>query len=194
MTHRLSALVLLLLLGLAAAPTLGAQTAAAPRPIGVVLGAGFGFGTSGVHQDGRGDSKPGEFLNARIGVARNGRPLVIVDLEVQPFGGPIALTTGTTTKTEFKATSFLAGVVLSPIGEFYVTPRLGAQARSWSGPLAASFSEEGLVGGVDVGYHLAFGRGLLIVPEAFYRYAAMDGPDAPSARGLGFRVVAQWVP
>lgn len=194
MIPRLSSSVLLCLFALVAAPSLAAQSASSPRALGVVVGAGFGFGTSGVHQDGRGDSKPGQFLNGRIGVARNGRPLVIVDLELQPYGGPIALTVGTTAKTEFKATSVLAGVVLSPGGEFYVTPRLGAQARSWSGPLAASFSEEGLVGGMDVGHHLAFGRGLMIAPEAFYRYAAMDGPDAPSARGFGFRIVAQWVP
>lgn len=194
MITRLSSSLLVCLVGLVAVPSLSAQSASSPRELGVVLGAGFGFGTSGVHQDGRGDSKPGEFLNGRIGVARNGRPLVIVDLEVQPYGGPVALTTGTTAKTEFKATSVMAGLMLSPGGEFYVTPRVGTQMRSWSGPLAASFSESGLAVGADLGYHLTFGNGLLIAPEAFYRYATIDGPDSPSARGLGFRIVAQWVP
>lgn len=194
MTHRLRSLVMALALAVGGTLPLAAQSPDASRPFGIVVGVGLGFGTSGVHQDGRGDSKPGEYLSARVGLARHGKPLVILEVERQPFGGPTPLAAGTTTKTEFTATSLLAGLVLSPGGEFYVSPRVGTQSRTWSGPAAASFSENGLALGLDLGYHLSFGGGFVLAPEAFYRYASIDGPDNPSARGIGFRLVAQWIP
>lgn len=180
----------------AAAQSLAAQSPPpASRKLEFLAGVSLGFGSSGVHQTERGDSKPGEYLDGRVGLARGGRPFLVADLEWQPFKAPAANPPGTPagqTKSEFSAVSFLAGVALYPVADLYLTPRIGAQFRSWAGPDAEDFSDSGLATGLDVGYHLPFGEAFSLSPEAFLRYSAVDGPDSPSHRGFGFRLMAHW--
>jgi hypothetical protein len=181
--------------GLALAGVAPAMAQSAPESQqgwGVLVGGGLGFGTSGIHQEQRGDSKPGEFLLARVGAARSGRPFLVADLEWQPFKAPAAPAVSNQAKTEFSGVSVLAGVALYPAGEFYLMPRLGMQFRDWTGPLAADFSDSGVTAGLDLGYHLSFGEVLALSPEVFLRYSAVDGPDNPSHRAIGFRLMAHW--
>ena len=177
------------------APLAAQSSTVAERKYEFLVGGGLGFGSSGVHQDERGDSKPGEFLLGRVGLSRHGRPFVVADLDWQPYKAPAANAPGTPAsqpKTEFSAVSLLAGVAIYPVADFYLMPRAGVQFRSWSGPLADDFSDTGFSGGLDLGYHLSFGEAFSLSPEAFLRYSTIDGPDNPSHRGFGFRLMAHW--
>lgn len=181
--------------GTTVAPLAAQDSTAATRKYEFLVGGGLGFGTSGVHQDGRGDSKPGEYLLGRVGIARQGRPFVVADLDWQPFKAPAANAPGTPAtqgKTEFSALSVLAGVAIYPVADFYLMPRAGVQFRNWSGPLADDFSDTGFSAGLDLGYHLPFGKAFSLSPEAFLRYSSVDGPDSPSHRAFGFRLMAHW--
>jgi hypothetical protein len=200
MTGRFSQVLLALAAlgaGLLAQPLAAQESAPAPRTLEFLAGGGLGFGSSGIHQSQRGDSKPGEYLDGRLGLARNGRPFLFADLEWQPYKASAANAPGTpasTPKTEFSAISFLAGVALYPVADLYVTPRIGVQLRDWSGPLADDFSDSGLSTGLDVGYHLPFGDRFSLAPEVFFRYSVVEGPDAPSHRGFGLKLMAHWRP
>ncbi len=180
----------------AAAQSLAAQSPPpASRRLEFLVGGGLGFGSSGVHQTERGDSKPGEYLDGRLGLARGGRPFLVADVEWQPFKAPAANPPGTPAgqaKSEFSAVSLLAGVAIYPVADLYLMPRIGAQFRSWAGPDAEEFSESGLATGLDVGYHLPFGEGFSLSPEVFLRYSVIEGPDSPSHRGFGIRLMAHW--
>jgi hypothetical protein len=179
-----------------AAGSLAAQSAPpAGRKLEFLVGGGLGFGSSGIHQTERGDSKPGEYLAGRLGLARGGRPFLVADVEWQPFKAPAANPPGTPAgqpKTEFSAVSLLAGVAIYPVADMYLMPRIGAQFRSWAGPDAEDFSESGLATGLDVGYHLPFGENFSLSPEVFLRYSVIEGPDSPSHRGFGLRLMAHW--
>lgn len=197
MTGRLSQVLLAAVLVGAGATTqsLTAQSAPATRKLEFLAGGGLGFGSSGVHQTERGDSKPGEYLDARLGLARGGRPFLAADVEWQPYKAPAANPPGTPTgqtKSEFSAVSLLAGVAIYPVADLYLMPRIGAQFRRWVGPDAEDFSESGLATGVDVGYHLLFGEAFSLSPEVFLRYAVIEGPDSPSHRGFGLKLMAHW--
>lgn len=176
-------------------PLMGQAASPVDRKLEFLVAGGLGFGSSGIHQTQRGDSKPGEYLDGRLGLARNGRPFLVADLEWQPYQAPAANAPGTpssTPKTEFSAISFLAGVALYPVADFYVMPRIGAQFRDWSGPLAEDLSSSGLSTGLDLGYHLPFGESFSLSPEVFLRYSIVEGPDSPSHRGFGLKLMAHW--
>ena len=186
-TLRRGALFVAAMTGLVAG-TARAQSAEAP-PAGLRLtaGGGLGYGTGGVHA-GSGDSKPGGTLLGRIGVARDGRPFLALDGEWQLYQAPVP-----DTKAKFDGFSALAGVTLFPTGDFYLTPQAGAQFRNWTGEGSEDYSSTGFAAGLNVGYLLGFGPGVSVSPELYLRYASITGPDAPSFRSIGFRVMAAWV-
>jgi hypothetical protein len=119
------------------AQSLAAQsTTPAPSKYEFLVGGGLGFGSSGIHQTQRGDSKPGEYLVGRLGLARYGRPFLVADVDWQPYGAPAANPSGTPpgqAKTEFSAVSLLAGVAIFPVADLYLMPGSGVQYRDWTG-------------------------------------------------------------
>lgn len=190
---RVALLTTLAMAGQARSAIAQATDPEAPPPNGFLIGGGIGFGTAGVHQDERGDSKPGVYFTGRFALARQARPFLVADLEWQAFDAPTLPAQATQAKTEYGSLAVLAGVAIYPAEDFYLMPRAGVQFRDWSGPDAAAYSETGFATGLDVGYHLPFGTGgFSISPEFFFRYSPIDGPDNPSGRALGVRVVAHW--
>lgn len=198
MTGRFSQVLLtaaLMSAGTTAQSLVAQSTTPAPRKYEFLVGGGLGFGSSGIHQTQRGDSKPGEYLVGRLGLARNGRPFLVADVDWQPYGAPAANPSGTPAgqaKTEFSAVSLLAGVAFFPVADLYLMPRFGMQFRDWTGSLADDFSESGFSTGLDVGYHLPFGESFSLSPEMFLRYSVVEGPDSPSHRGFGIKLMAHW--
>jgi outer membrane autotransporter protein len=83
-------------------------------------------------------------------------------------------------------------VAFFPVADLYLMPRAGVQVRDWTGSLADDFSESGFSTGLDVGYHLPFGESFSLSPELFLRYSVVEGPDSPSHRGFGIRLMAHW--
>jgi hypothetical protein len=192
-------------LALAAAGLLTARQAAAQAggtqgSLQFMAGGGLGYGTGGVHAK-VGDSKPGTTLLGRVGATRDGRPFLVADGEWQLYRAPIPFPADATCQrsntsdcpaTDFGAFSVLGGVALFPAREFYVLPQVGAQFRSVRGYRASEYGKTGLAAGVSVGYLLGFGTGVSVSPEVFFRYATMTGPNTPSFRSVGFRVMAIW--
>lgn len=198
-TLRRGALVLAAVAFLAAGDAL-AQTASTDG-LRFTAGFGLGYGTGGVHAD-RGDSKPGGTLLGRIGLARNGRPFVVVDGEWQLYQAPIPFPadddcsradTSDCPATRFDGFSVLAGVNLYIAEGFYVQPQAGAQFRNVTGYRSSEYSSSGFAAGLNAGYLLSFGEAFSLSPELFLRYAAMTGPSSPSFRSIGFRLMAGWV-
>jgi hypothetical protein len=200
-TLRRGAVVLAALMGLAAGMASAQSTDSLPSGLRLTAGGGLGFGTGGVHA-GTGDSKPGGTLLGRIGVAKNGRPFLVLDGEWQLYQAPIPFPADDTCEkanaadcpaTRFDGVSVLAGVALFVTEGFYVLPQAGAQFRNMTGYRASEYSETGFAAGLNAGYLLDFGSGVSVSPEVYLRYAAMTGPDTPSFRAFGFRVMATWV-
>lgn len=200
-TSRRGAILLAVLTSLVAGTATAQSADSAQTGLRLMGGFGLGYGTGGVHAD-RGDSKPGATLLGRVGLARNGRPFLVLDGEWQLYQAPIPFPaddncdkadSGNCPATKFDGISALAGVTLFVAEGFYVMPQVGAQFRSVSGYRASEYSETGFAAGLNVGYLLGFGDGVSVSPEVYLRYAAMTGPNTPSFRALGFRVMATWV-
>lgn len=186
-TLRRGAVLLAAVMGLAAGTASAQSTDSLPSGLRLTAGGGLGFGTGGVHA-GTGDSKPGGTLIGRIGVARAGRPFLVVDGEWQLYQAPVP-----DVKAKFDGFSALAGVAFFPAGDFYLMPQVGAQFRSWDGEESAGYSSTGFSAGLNLGYFLSFRPTFSVSPELVLRYADISGPDSPSFRAIGFRVMAAWV-
>ena len=179
--------------------TTAAQAQGKAEGLRFLVSPGVGFGTSGVHAYGKGDSKPGGYLIARAGLARNGRTFVVAEGEFQLSGAPYPADPADPRppteipKTSFTAISALVGVALYPAADFYLMPQVGIQARNWQGVEAPTGSESGFAAGLIAGYHLSFAEGFSMQPELVLRYADVTGPGSPSFRGLAFRLMATWM-
>jgi hypothetical protein len=187
-------------------PAARAQTNDSPPGPRFMVSPGVGFGTGGFHAYGKGESKPGEYLIGRVGLARNGRPFVVVEGEFQLYGAPYpknpdappdptrpAGSRDTTISPTSRAVSLLAGVALYPVADFYLMPQVGVQIRNWSDLAAPTISETGFAAGLIAGYHLRFGSTFSMQPEFVLRYASATGPGSPSFRGASFRLMASWL-
>jgi hypothetical protein len=186
-----------------------AQTNEGPPGTRFLVSPGVGFGTGGFHAYGKGESKPGEYLIGRVGLARNGRPFLVAEGEFQLYAAPYPknpdapldtshpLPSGqgrdTTTAPSSRAVSLLAGVALYPAADFYVMPQVGIQIRNWSDLAEPTISETGFAAGLIAGYHLRFGPTFSMQPEFVLRYASATGPGSPSFRGASFRLMASWL-
>lgn len=186
-TRRRGAVLLAVLTGLAAGTAAAQSPDAPPAGFRLTAGGGLGFGTGGVHA-GTGDSKPGGTLLGRIGVAKAGRPFLVVDGEWQLYQAPVP-----DVKAKFDGFSALAGIAVFPTGDFYLMPQVGAQFRNWDGEESEGYSSTGFSAGLNLGYFLSFGPTFSVSPELVLRYADVSGPDTPSFRAIGFRVMAAWV-
>ena len=179
--------------------TTAAQAQGKSEGLRFLVSPGVGFGTSGVHAYGKGDSKPGGYLIGRVGLARNGRPFVVGEGEFQLYGAPYPTDpaderpAAEIPKTSFTAISALIGVALYPATDFYLMPQVGIQTRNWQGEEAPTGSGSGFAAGLIAGYHLSFVGGFSMQPELVLRYADVTGPGSPSYRGLAFRLMAAWV-
>lgn len=180
--------------------TVSAQAAGSGEGLRFMAGFGLGYGTGGVHA-GTGDSKPGSTLLGRVGLARDGRPFVVMDGEWQLYKAPMPTredddcneTSGQDcSATQFGAFSVLVGVNLYVAENFYLQPQVGAQFRDVAGFRSEEYSTTGFAAGLNAGYLLPFGETFTLSPELYLRYATMTGPNAPSFRSIGFRLVAAW--
>jgi len=179
--------------------TTAAQAQGKAEGLRFLVSPGVGFGTSGVHAYGKGDSKPGGYLIGRAGLARKGRPFIVGEGEFQLYDAPYPADpadgrpVAEIPKTSFTAISALVGVALYPAADFYLMPQAGIQARNWQGEEAPTGSGSGFAAGLIAGYHLSFAEGFSMQPELVLRYADVTGPGSPSFRMIAFRLMATWV-
>lgn len=145
------------------------------------LGIGTGLGLGSMSVGGKGDSATGLLVAAHLAFGKTRSSAWVVELTGQAFKVPSPVI-----DEEYRAMSFL--VKRSFGSELMVSPALGFDARSWSGPQRVESSDVGLTLGLGIGVPIPISESLIILPEISVQSSLIELEGSVSGRMVSLRV------
>jgi hypothetical protein len=137
---------------------------------GFFFGGGLGLGNGTMSVGSSSDSKGGLTVSAQFGTQREARRRWVADLTFETFKVPNAVR-----DEYYRAVTLMAQRALTPQGSpIYVSPALGFQHRTWSGPDPAESSDIGLAIGGMIGGYIRLTDRLMLMPEAGAQWSGIE--------------------
>lgn len=172
---------------IAAAPVMAQRDSAAPAgneadsPSSTFLGIGTGLGLGSMSVGGRGDSATGLLLSAHLAFGRTRSSAWVLELSGQAFEVPNPVI-----DEEYRAVTFL---LKRSIGSALIlSPALGLDFRTWSGPERVQSSDTGLTLGLGVGIPISISDSLILLPEIAGQTSLIELEGSVSGRLVSLRV------
>ena len=172
---------------LAAGPVAGQGGGAAPAgdemasASSTFLGIGTGLGLGSMSVGGRGDYATGLLLSAHVALGRTRSSAWVLELSGQAFKVP-----SPAIDEEYRAVTVL--LKRSFGSQVMVSPALGFDFRSWSGPERVESGDTGLTLGLGIGVPIPVSASFILLPEVAAQTSLIELEGGVSGRLFSFRV------